>query len=670
MTPIRFRTARGGKRRLSTRILANQLVILAVTGMIGFVLFAFAQRSELDRSYEQRALDIARTAAADPQIRQAMARGGDDSLVQTVAERIRRTSDASYVVVIDLHGVRHSHPMPALIGEPVEEPVVVKDGRGHTTIDHGATGRSANGKAPLYGPSGALIGEVSVGIPEHDVLGELWRELPTFGLYAALATAVGAAAAYLLARRLKRTTFGLELEEIAGLLQDREAMLHGIREGVVAFDPDGRITVVNDEARRLLGLGSALGHRLDEVLPDTRLRRALDGTLSGTDVSVLTDDHCLVVNHMPVTLHGRELGAVVTVRDRTELVGLLRELDSVRGLTDALRAQQHEFTNRMHTLAGLLDIGEHESAYEYAIETARSGQALTEAVRRHIGNPLMVGLIVAKTTVAAERGVRIELTEDSALGDDPPHLRRLLTIVGNLLDNAIDATADATVGAPPGDENGGRRIRLTVTEGDDLTLVRVADDGPGIAPGAARSIFEDGWSTRPERGTARRGLGLALVHRLVQRHGGTVTVSEGPGAVFTVVLPQPNRTGAGAGSAGTGADAGAGAAAETGRAARTEAAAETETGVRTGTAAETRTAARTGAAARTETAVRAETAAKTEAAARTAARAGTAAARAETAAETETVATTETPARTGAAAQPAVHGVPLAKALPMGGEDR
>ncbi|WP_308011881.1 sensor histidine kinase [Actinacidiphila acidipaludis] len=533
MKPIRFRAGRGGRRRLSTRILANELAILALTGLIGFVLFAFVQRAELDRSYEQRALAIASIAAADPQIRHATEYGDPTHVVQPVAQRICKAAHASYVVVIDLHGVRHSHPMPSLIGKRVAEPIVVRDGRTHVGIDQGALGRSANAKAPLTSTSGALVGEVSVGIPERAVLSELWFELPTFGLYAAIATAIGAAAASLLARRLKRTTFGLELEEIACLLQDREAMLHGIREGVVAVSPDGRITVVNDEARRLLGIGTALGQRLDELLPDGRLRRALDGTLTGTDVSVLTDDHCLVVNRMPVSLQGRALGAVVTVRDRTELIGLLRELDSVRGLTDALRAQQHEFTNRMHTLAGLLDIGEHESAYDYAIETARSGQALTEAVRRHIGNSLMVGLIVAKSTVAAERGVTIALTDDSALGDDPPHLRRLLTIVGNLLDNAVDATAEA----PRPEE--GRRILLTVTEADDLIVVRVADNGRGIAPGTAQSIFEDGWSTRPERGTARRGLGLALVHRLVQRHGGTITVSEGPGAVFTVVLPQP-----------------------------------------------------------------------------------------------------------------------------------
>ncbi|GGW37292.1 ATP-binding protein [Streptomyces griseoloalbus] len=534
--PIRIGIGRGGKGRLSARILANQLVILALTGGIGFALFAFAQRSEIDRAYEQRALDIAQTAAAEPQIRQAVAHGGGDGIVQTVAERIRKASGASYVVVIDLHGIRHSHPDPALIGEPVGDPIAVLDGRPHVGSDQGATGRSANGKAPLYGPTGALVGEVSAGIPERDVLGELWRELPTFGLYAAIAVALGSVAAFLLARRLKRSTFGLELEEIAGLLQDREAMLHGIREGVIAFAPDGRITVVNDEARDLLGLGTALGSRLEEVLPDGRLRRALDGSLTGADLSVLTDDHCLVVNRMPVTLHGRELGAVVTVRDRTELIGLLRELDSVRGLTDALRAQQHEFTNRMHTVAGLLDIGDSDAAYEYAVESAGADQALTESVRERIGPALLVGLIVAKTTVAAERGVRMVLSDDSALGEDPPHLRRLLTIVGNLLDNAIDAAAG---GPPPA---GGREVELSLIEAVDQVMVRVADSGPGIPPGAAETIFEDGWSTRPDRGTARRGLGLALVHRLAQRHGGTITVSEGPGAVFTVVLPLPDAT--------------------------------------------------------------------------------------------------------------------------------
>ncbi|TDU04521.1 two-component system CitB family sensor kinase [Streptomyces sp. 846.5] len=534
------RPRRGPGRRLSTRILASQVAILAVTSVIGFVLFAWAQRAQLDNEYEQRALSIAQVAASDPQIVAGMTVPGSGSLVQAAAERIAHSSRASYVVVIDLHGVRHSHPYPELIGQRVSEPIVVLDGQGHTGIDPGATGRSANGKAPLFGPSGSIIGEVSVGIPEHHVAGQLWRELPTFALYAGIALGVGCAASYALARRLKRSTFGLELEEIAGLLQDREAMLHGIREGVIAFDPRGNITVVNDEARRLLQIDTALGLKPADVFPEGRLRDALDGTLTGTDLTVLTDRYCLVVNRMPVGLRGHQLGAVVTVRDRTEMVGLLRELDSVRGLTDALRAQQHEFANRMHILAGLLDLGEHEAAFEFAVESAGAEPALTESVRQRIGSPLMVGLIVAKSTVAAERGVRITLTEDSQLGDQPTHLRGLLTIVGNLLDNAVDAAVSGTP-AP-----GGAQVRLSLVETPSAITLQVADSGPGVPPEAVESIFEDGWSTRPDRGTARRGLGLALVHRLVRHHGGTITVGKEVGAVFTVTLPLSGTTPAGA----------------------------------------------------------------------------------------------------------------------------
>jgi two-component system CitB family sensor kinase len=163
---------------------------------------------------------------------------------------------------------------------------------------------------------------------------------------------------------------------------------------------------------------------------------------------------------------------------------------------------------------------------DYAVELGQAEPSLAAAVRDRIANPLMVGLIVAKTTVAAERGVRLVLSEDSRLSEQPGHLDRLLTVVGNLLDNAVEAA-----GTP-----GEVRMRLVESAAGAISL-HVADSGPGVPPQELESIFEDGWSTKPDRGTARRGLGLALVHRLVQRHGGTIAVSTGPGAVFTVELP-------------------------------------------------------------------------------------------------------------------------------------
>jgi two-component system CitB family sensor kinase len=528
-----------GGRKLSTRILTSQLTILVMSMLVGFALFAHEERAKLDAQYKQRALAIAQTTAGTPEIQAAMEYGDSGDLVQYTAERMRKAAGAKYIVVLDLKAIRHSHPNPALIGKPVDEPLVAADGRGHVGIDQGSLCMSANGKAPLYGPSGALVGEVSVGICEHAVSSALWSELPAFGLWMGIALAFGAAASYALAWQLKRRTFGLELEEIAKLLQEREAMLHGIKEGVIAFDRAGRVTIVNDEARRLLRLRTSLiGQRLEEVMPPGRLRDLLVGAEGGSDASVLTDEHYLTVNRRPVSLHGRELGAVVTLRDRTELSGLLRELDSVRGLTDALRAQQHEFSNRMHTVAGLLELGDRDGALAYLTTAQGAEAALSESVRERIANPLVVGLILAKSVVAAERGVTLTLTEDSWLGDSPSHVQAVLTLLGNLVDNAIDAAAQ-----PAADQEATRAaVTVRLVDGDGIIMV-VSDTGPGIPHGHADSIFTDGYSTKAGSDVLRRGLGLAIVHRLVRRIGGRITVDEGPGATFTVELPDPARPG-------------------------------------------------------------------------------------------------------------------------------
>jgi serine phosphatase RsbU (regulator of sigma subunit)/PAS domain-containing protein/anti-sigma regulatory factor (Ser/Thr protein kinase) len=323
-------------RRLSTRILLAQLAILAFTGVLGFGLLGFAENGQLNRTYEQQAASLAWTAASDPVIRNAMAAGTDHGagVVQAAAERIRTASGASYVVVIGLDRVRHSHPDPALIGQRVSEPLVAADGRAHLGIDRGATGQSANARVPLYAPGppgGRLVGEVSVGIPETRTLAEIWRSAPAFGLVAAATLAAGVSVSLLLARRLKRSTFGLELDEIAGLLQDREAMLHGIREGVICFDAGGRITVINEEARRLLDLPpDAEGRRLPELGVDPATSELLSPGHVITDQVLPAGDRLLAVNNRPTDFGGGPPGSVATLRDSTELRLLSRKADVAR----------------------------------------------------------------------------------------------------------------------------------------------------------------------------------------------------------------------------------------------------------------------------------------------------------------------------------------------------
>jgi two-component system CitB family sensor kinase len=197
-------------------------------------------------------------------------------------------------------------------------------------------------------------------------------------------------------------------------------------------------------------------------------------------------------------------------------------------MTDALRAQQHEFANRMHTVAGLLELGRSDEAMAFLIETSGAVDGFAESVGARIADPVVAALIVAKATVAAERAVTLLLTEDSALTDRPADAQAVVTILGNLVDNAIEA---ASRGPAPAHVT----VRLRQV-GDELTI-RVSDTGPGIPPGAASSIFRAGFSTKQDIAGVGRGIGLALVHQVATRLGGRITVTDGPGPVFTVVLP-------------------------------------------------------------------------------------------------------------------------------------
>jgi two-component system CitB family sensor kinase len=518
------------RRQLSNRILASVVVILTASTLVGFGLSTLGQRAQLEREYQQRAQAIAETFAAMPSVHTALLTDPGPSvngIVQRLAQQVRRETSATYIVVIDRRGVRWSHPDTALIGQRITEPVVALDGHNHLGVDHGMLGPSAGARVPIRAGS-QIIGEVSAGIKEQLVSDQLLHDLPVALVWFAVALGIGVVASITLARRLKRSTFGLELEEIAALVQEREAMLHGIRDGVVTLDREGRVTLVNDEAKRLLGFSSAQGRWIDELVPPGRLRDLLVDRDGVHDQVVLTDESVLVINRMRVFRDGRELGAVITVRDRTELEDLLRERDGVDALTDALRAQQHEFSNRMHTVAGLIELGDHDGAVRFAIDVSDASGGLAEGIREQIERPEIAAMLLAKTTVAAERSVSLKLTAESRLAESEVGTQALLTIIGNLIDNAIEAAAAAP---PPG------WVTVHLHSDADGISITVSDSGAGVPLALESKVFADGFSTKPVINERHRGLGLALVHRLVRREGGRVWIECRHPTVFRVVLP-------------------------------------------------------------------------------------------------------------------------------------
>lgn len=522
-------------RPLATQVLLLQIAIVAAAVVAGTLLSLSIVTGRIDREFEQRSLAIGHAVADMPDVIEAFALPEPARAIQPIAEAIRLSTGASFVVVANRDGIRYSHPNPARIGERVStDPTSALSGQPWTGVEVGTLGRSVRGKVPIFDAGGEVIGIVSVGFLEDVVAASLRDSLPILGLSAALALALGIAGSLVLARRLNRQTFGLGTREIASLLEEREAVLHGIREGVLATDAAGRITLANDEAQRLLSLdGSCVGRRVTEIIPEGPVRDVLTGVRAGTDELVLAGERMLVVNRTPATVRGALVGAVATLRDRTELEGALKELEGERSHAHALRAQAHEFYNKLHAVSGLIELGRTQDAVGLISSTALVHQELVDRVRERVGDPTLAALLLSKASVASERGVDFRLGGDTFLsrGTIDPH--DLITVVGNLVDNAIDAAA----GTP------NAWVEATVADTSDGISIRVRDAGPGIGAAHAADIWREGFTTK--RGPAHHGLGLALVRQVAERHGGWVRASSDGGVTeFTALLPAPVATSA------------------------------------------------------------------------------------------------------------------------------
>ena len=391
-------------------------------------------------------------------------------------------------------------------------------------------------QVPLYAPDvpgeqPRLVGFVMVADTYPSVADRARELLPDLFTFLGIGLGLGLLGAWLLARLIKRRTRGLEPAEIAALADQREALLHSIREGVVAVATDGTVTVLSDSARDLLGLPeSAVGRRVDELDLDPGLRAALVGDDEVQDRVVVLAGRVVVLNRNRVLNHGRQVGTVTTLRDRTELMAMQSELTARESITETLRAQTHEFNNQLHTISGLVQLEEYDEVSRVIGALTRRRAEINEAVTKQVQDPAVAALLVAKVSLAAERGVEIVLADDDPLPRLDPELSADVgTVLGNLVDNAVDATVAA----------GGDRIdvRLVMEVGE--VVVRVADTGAGVPESAAGEVFRRGFTTKPRSGAdvGGRGVGLALVQVVCERRGGEVSVHNDAGAVFTAVLP-------------------------------------------------------------------------------------------------------------------------------------
>ncbi|WP_448004168.1 ATP-binding protein [Agromyces bauzanensis] len=524
----------GRSMTLGMQLLLLQVAIVLTT-VVGTGLTAmWLQEQQLREAYQERMIAVAQSVAGLPVILDAFDDPDPSATIQPVAETIRKASDVTYVVVANDLGIRYSHPNPDRIGEKVStDPAIPLSGQIYVGTQTGTLGESWRVKVPIFAADGDVMGQVSVGILESELREDFLSGLGLLLAALVVAAVVGVVGSAWIGRLIRRRIYGLEPDEIRAMLETREAMLHGIREGLVAVDDIGRLVLMNDAAARLLDVAdpdAVLGAPIESVL-DQELARFI---ASGEDreTPVLSGERVLLVHGDRVSVEGREVGSIAILRDRTELETMLRELEGAQGLAEGLRAQSHEFSNKLHVVSGLLELGHVDAAIAF-IERVGSGGALS-SLDEHDGlaDVETAALVLAKRSRAQELGLTLELDPashlDAAHGDVPR--TDLLTVIGNLLDNAIEACGL------------GGRVILSIR--DDLdpgaVVVTVDDDGPGVDEKLRDTVFEPNVSDKSATpGKPRRGIGLTIVKRVATRLGGSATASVSPagGARFTVSLP-------------------------------------------------------------------------------------------------------------------------------------
>ncbi len=514
----------GRRMSVARQILILQLALLALVIGVGAALAVVDERRDSDDAIRRQVSSIAQTLALSDSTAAALTSPDPTAILQPQTEKIRQATGVDFIVVMAPDRTRFTHTSPELIGQLFTGNIDrALAGATFTETYAGSLGPSIRAVTPVYDSGGTLVGLVSAGVTREQISKQFAQSVPVIlfvaggGLLAALLSSL------LVSRRIRRQTLGMAPDELRTMYEHHDAVLHSIGEGLVVIgrgrSNDARVDIVNDEARRLLDLPE--GPVPLSSIPETM---RVDDASPAKDQVHLTDKRVLVVNQHPVEWEGNRIGTVLTIRDHTELQNVLGELDSVRSFAESLRSQAHESANRLHTIITMVELGRNDDAVAFATNELRVSQQLIDRLMNAVHEPALAALLLGKMSEATERGVDLTITEDTALGPVPSlNARELVTLVGNLVDNAIDASRASE--SP--------WVEVTVMEEDSMMVVAVADSGPGMTPEALEKAKGRGYSTK----SGSRGLGLALVSQVVKRHGGTLTSEPAMGSMLVVRIP-------------------------------------------------------------------------------------------------------------------------------------
>ncbi|OPG95561.1 histidine kinase [Chryseobacterium mucoviscidosis] len=481
----------------------------------------------------QRLLITARTVAELPAVAEGLEKMDKRPTLQDLAERIRIVNHMDYIVIMDMNGTRWTHPADRMIGTSsggMDERAAFAE---HTYLSkaQGEEGIALRAFAPVMNAEREQVGVVlagnllpTLGAVIHGMRSEIY-------VISLLTLLFGIWGSWLLAIHIKRRMFELEPEEIARLLVERTATFQAMHEGIVAIDSQEKITIFNDKAKEMLRVaGDVVGRPVQEVLPDSRLPATLRSNRPLYNHTDFVGPAHIVSTRVPITVKGKVVGAVSIFQDRTEVTRMAEELTGVKEFVEALRVQSHEYMNKLHTVGGLLQLGDEQRALAYLYEVVEQQEGLLRLVNQRIRVDSIAGLLLGKISRGRELGIEVRLDNHSWLEELPSALDHhdMVVVLGNLLENAFDALQSNT--------DGHREVFISIEQNEDVCSVLIEDNGLGMSKETLTHLFELGYTTKHGN---HRGIGMHLVHSIVDEAGGKVDIdsAEGEGTSIMITLP-------------------------------------------------------------------------------------------------------------------------------------
>lgn len=529
------------KGKLKNISLQTKLMLLIFTLFSIVILFlGTVFNSIISYSTEEkigkRALNLAETIALMPAVRSAFRSSEPEEVLQPLTKEIQKKTGAQFIVIGNTESIRYTHPNPKLIGQHMvggDNSLALEDGLSYISQSEGTLGPSIRGKTPVFNDESEIIGLVSVGFLNVEVnqITQQYKNKIIQLLFLVLCISI--VGAYLIAKEVKKAIFGLEPREIGLLFEERNAILQSIHEGIIAINDKGYISTINEAAYKILPIDPRRDvtktHILD-ILPNTKLLEVLLEGKTQFNQELTIDDNQIIASRIPILTNGKVTGVVASFRKKTDIEQLSKELSQVQQYAEVLRSQTHEYSNKLYTISGLIQLKSYEEALDLINMETRDYQDLINFLLEAVPDKLISAILLGKYTRSHELHVNFRINKESSLRDIPASFQRekLVTILGNLLDNAFEAVLESPSRV--------RDVQLFMTDLGTDYIFEIDDSGRGIT-NDNELLFTKGFSTK--KGDDR-GHGLHLVKQAIEFLNGYITVSESElgGLSFVVVIPK------------------------------------------------------------------------------------------------------------------------------------